>query len=181
MVSVTDRLEQLLGATALAAVDRLRAAVQAGDLDETEAGALVHLQAWPGTSVNELAGVVGRSQPGTVRLVDRLEAKGLLRREGGRDRRTVALVLTEAGLHRADRALAARAGALQPLVGALSDSDRLTLERLLARLVGTLADDRQQALHLCRLCDRDTCASGPGCPLEHTSEPDGPRPTPRQR
>lgn len=178
---MTERLEQLLGATALTAVDRLRAAVVGTDLDETEAGALVHLQAWPGTSVNELAGVVGRSQPATVRLVDRLEAEGLLRREGGRDRRTVALVLTEAGLRRVDEALAARAGALQALLASLPDGDRQALERILTRLVASTATDRQQALHLCRLCDRDTCTSGPGCPLDHTTEPHGPRFTRRHR
>jgi DNA-binding MarR family transcriptional regulator len=178
---VSGRLEQLLGATAVAAVDRLRAAVAGTDLDETEAGALVHLQAWPGTSVNELAGVVGRSQPATVRLVDRLEAAGLLRRQGGRDRRTVALVLTEAGLQRVDEALHARTGALQPLIAALSAGERTALEGILTRLVASVADDRQQALHLCRLCDRDACSSGPGCPLGHTTLPDAPAFTSRRR
>lgn len=95
---VPARLEQLLGVTALAAVDRLRAAlVDDAGLGEAEAGALVHMQAWPGGSVGELAGVIGRSQPGTVRVVDRLVESGLVRREAGGDRRTLALVLTADG------------------------------------------------------------------------------------
>jgi DNA-binding MarR family transcriptional regulator len=175
--ALPDRLDQLLGVTALAAMDRLRAAVAADpDLSEPEAGALVHLQAWPGASVGDLAGIIGRSQPATVRLVDRLVEQGLLRREAGADRRTVALALTEAGLSAADAVLAARAAALAPLLAELSPSDRTTLERLLGRVVGELAQDRPSILRTCRLCARDACASGPGCPLEHTTEPSGPQP-----
>lgn len=164
-----DRLDQLLGVTALAVVDRLRAAV-GGDsgLGEAEAGALVHVQAWPGGSVGELAGVVGRSQPAAVRLVDRLVERGLLRREPGADRRTAALVLTEAGAHTADAVLAARARVLAPLLGDLSASERHALERLLDRVASGLATDRRSGVHVCRLCDRDACASGPECPLQHT-------------
>src|SRR5437660_11763644 len=58
---VADRVDQLLGVTALAAIDRLRAAVAAvPGVGEADAGALVHLQAWPGGSVGDLAGVVDR-------------------------------------------------------------------------------------------------------------------------
>lgn len=173
---MSERVQQLLGVTALAAVDRLRDAVAGGpDLSEAEAGALVHLQAWPRSSVNALAGVVGRSQPATVRLVDRLEARGLVRRHGGGDRRTVALVLTEAGSRAADAALAARAAALEPLLAGLAPGERETLERLLARVTAGLAKDRPEALRTCRLCDRDACCSGPGCPMEHTTDRGGQR------
>src|SRR4051812_19341589 len=120
-VDASDRVEQLLGVTALSTVDRLRAALVEGPgVAEAEAGALVHLQAWPGSSVGELAGVVGRSQPATVRLVDRLVEQGFVRREPGADRRTLALVLTHAGSRAADAVLAARAATLAPLVAGLS-------------------------------------------------------------
>ncbi len=155
--------------TSLAVLDRLRAAVgDDADLGEAEAGALVHMQAWPGGSVNELAGVVGRSQPATVRLVDRLVERGLVRREPGPDRRTAALVLTEAGSHVADTVLAARAKVLACLMGNLSAAERRAFERLLSRVVSGLAADRRSAVHICRLCDREACMAGPGCPLEHT-------------
>src|ERR671922_353070 len=98
MKSDVGRLGQLFSVTALAAVDRLRVEVgRDADVGALEAGALVHLQAWPGCSVGDLAGVVGRSQPATVRLVDRLVARGLVRRGAGRDRRALALALTRAG------------------------------------------------------------------------------------
>jgi DNA-binding MarR family transcriptional regulator len=180
-----DRALQLLGVVSLAAVDRIRESfgeqpAEHGPLDPTEAGALVHVQAWPGTSVNELAAVIGRSQPATVRLVDRCVARGWLRRLPGRDRRTVALELTGRGTQLVDELLAARAGALGPLLGALTSTDRADLERVLGRIVAGLADDRPSATHVCRLCDRDACMSGPGCPLEHTTVSGAPRPRRRR-
>lgn len=170
MPGMGDRPVQVLGVTALAVVDRLRARVAAGaGLGETEAAALVHVQAWPGGSVGDLGGVVGLSQPATVRLVDRLVGKGLLRREVGRDRRTLSLVLTDEGARTADAVLLARAEALAPLLAGLSPRERDTLEGLLGQVAAGLADDRPGALRVCRLCDRDACTSGPGCPLEHTT------------
>lgn len=176
---MADRLDQLLGVTALAVLDRLRAAVD-GDpgLGEAEAGALVHLQAWPGEAVGELAGVVGRSQPAGVRLVDRLVERGLVRREPGVDRRTVALVLTDAGSRAADAVLAARAKALAPVLAELSSSERQALERLLDGVATGLAADWTSSLHTCRLCDRTACTSGPGCPLERTVRPGAARSSP---
>jgi DNA-binding MarR family transcriptional regulator len=175
--NAADRVAQLLGVTALAAMDRLRAEVAGTPgLSEADAGALVHLQAWPGGSVGDLAGVVGRSQPATVRLVDRLVERGLLCREAGVDRRTVALVLTDAGARAADAVLAARAAALAPMLADLSLSERATLEHLLGRVAAGLAEDRPSAVHSCRLCDRNACTSGPGCPLEHTTDSSAPPP-----
>lgn len=177
-VVVPERVHQLLGVTALAAMDRLRAAVtDESAVGEAGAGALVHLQAWPGSSVNDLADVVGRSQPAAVRLVDRLEARGFVRRQEGADRRTVALVLTDAGSRAADAVLAARAAALAPLLAGLTPRQRETLERLLGRVAAGLANDRAGALQTCRLCDRDACFSGPGCPMQHATEPGGPGPS----
>lgn len=174
---MTTRVVQLLGVTSLAAVERLRAAVaETAGLEEVEASALVHLQAWPGASIGELAGVVGRSQPATVRLVDRLVAAEIVRREPGPDRRTLALVLTEAGARAANRVLIARAEALAPLLDGLSQGDRATLERLLGQVTGGLTEDRPEAVHVCRLCDRGACRASPGCPLEVTATSGRPYP-----
>lgn len=175
--AVDDRVAQILGVTALTVIDRLRASMAVGAVGgEVEAGALVHVQAWPSCSVGDLAAVVGRSQPATVRLVDRLVGQGLVRREAGRDRRTVALVLTAAGLASADAVLAARAEVLAPLLADLSSQERAALGRLLRRVTAGLAQDRAGAVRVCRLCDHEVCESGPGCPLEHTMTPDGRRP-----
>lgn len=177
-VVMEARAEQILGVTALAVMDRLRASMAVGAAGgEVDAGALVHVQAWPGGSVGDLAAVVGLSQPATVRLVDRLVRQGLVRREAGRDRRTVSLVLTAAGSESADAVLAAREEALAPLLADLSLEERAGLEHLLGRVTAGLAQDRAGAVRVCRLCDREACASGPGCPLDHTTTPGGPLPS----
>jgi MarR family transcriptional regulator, negative regulator of the multidrug operon emrRAB len=168
---MTDaRLANLLGVAALAATDRMRAAVEA----ELERGggapaALVHLQAHPGGSVEALRRVLGISQPAAVRTVDGLVASGLLERRPGGDRRTLALHLTPEGDAAATRLLERRTATLGELLDALEPAERAALLPLLERLVSTLAADRPGALTTCRLCDRAACTSAPGCPLEHTA------------
>jgi MarR family transcriptional repressor of emrRAB len=163
------RLANLLGVTALAAVDRLRPHVdeEAGH-GGGAAGALVHLHAWPGESVERLRRVLGISQPATVRTVNRLVADGLLERRPGPDRRTAALVLTAAGRAAAERVLAARSAALERFLEPLDADERARLLPLLERLVASLAEDRGGAVRVCRLCDRDACCGRAPCPLQHT-------------
>jgi MarR family transcriptional repressor of emrRAB len=163
------RLANLLGVTALAAVDRLRQPVdsEAGH-GGGAAGALVHLRAWPGESVEGLRRVLGLSQPATVRTVNRLVADGLIERRAGPDRRTVALVPTAAGRAAAERILEARAAALEGVLEPLDDDERARLLPLLERLAGALAHDRVGAVRACRLCDRGACCGAAPCPLQHT-------------
>jgi MarR family transcriptional regulator, negative regulator of the multidrug operon emrRAB len=165
-----DRLANLLGVTALAASDRLRSAVER-ELEHggSAPGALAHLQAYPGESVEALRRVLGISQPATVRLVDRFVAEGLVERRAGANRRTLALHLTAAGAQAAGGVLARRSESLRALLRVLSPAERTALERLLERLVAGLAADRPGALRVCRLCDRKACTSAPGCPLDHTT------------
>lgn len=164
------RLGQLLGVTALAAVDRLRPSMEeeAGH-GGSAAGALVHLHAWPGESLERLRSVLGISQPATVRTVNRLVADGLLERRPGPDRRTAALVLTGAGRTAAERVLAVRGAALQRFIEPLDEDERARLLPLLERLVGALAHDRGSAVRVCRLCDRGACHGTAPCPLDHTA------------
>jgi MarR family transcriptional repressor of emrRAB len=167
---MVDRLANLLGVTALAATDRMRAAVE-GELEHGGAApaALVHLQAYPGESVEALRRVLGISQPATVRLLDRLAAEGVVERRPGRDGRTLAVVLTRAGEETAQRLLAQRAESLRGLLAALDPEQQARLLEALEALAAALADDRPQALRVCRLCDRKACAQRPGCPLGHTT------------
>jgi MarR family transcriptional repressor of emrRAB len=155
-----DRLANLLGVTALVATDRMRVA--------TRSAALVHLQAWPGGSIEELRRVLEISQPAAVRVVDRLAADGHLERRRGPDARTLSLHLTPKGDAAADAVLAQRGEALRSMLEQLDEDERARLVPLLERLVSGLAHDRPGALTTCRLCDRGACTSGPGCPLEHT-------------
>lgn len=162
--SMDDRLPQLLGVAALAAVDRLRDALPHTG---SAPAALVHLQAYPGEPVEHLRRVLGISQPATVRVVDRLASEGLVERRPGADRRTLALHLTPAGERAAAEVLAQRAESLRAMLSALEPSEQAALVPLLERLVSSLADDRPGALHVCRLCDREACTRD-GCPMDHT-------------
>jgi MarR family transcriptional regulator, negative regulator of the multidrug operon emrRAB len=167
----TDRLANLLGVAALAAADRVREAVGAGLPHGGAApAALVHLQAYPGISVEALRRVLGISQPATVRVLDRLAADGLVERGAGPDARTRALHLTPAGEQAADRLLGERAQSVRGMLDALDADEQARLEPLLAKLTSALAEDRPQALHVCRMCDRAACTQDPGCPLDHTSD-----------
>jgi DNA-binding MarR family transcriptional regulator len=120
--------------------------------------------------VEALRRVLGISQPATVRLVDRLAAEGLVERRAGADRRSLSLHLTAAGEEAARGAIERRTGSLRALLDVLEPTEQAALAPLLERLVSALADDRAQALRVCRLCDRRACTSGPGCPLDHTAQ-----------
>jgi DNA-binding MarR family transcriptional regulator len=165
-----DRLVNLLGATVLTATDRTQAAIaDALALSGAAPAVLVHLAAYPGESVEALHRVLGISQPGTVQVVRRLVDRGLLERRPGRDRRTHALHLTAAGDDALEALLQRRAQVLTTLLAPLSDAERERLTPLLEKVVSGLAEDRPQALTVCRLCDRDACCREPGCPLGHTT------------
>jgi DNA-binding MarR family transcriptional regulator len=167
---VPDRLAQLLGVLSLAATDRFRAAVE-GSLGRAgaHAGALVHLDAYPGESIRGLAAVLGVSHPAAVKIADRLAADGLLERQPGSDHRTVALHLTAEGRRAAAGVLSRRAGELNDLLSALAPAECEALELLLEKLVAGLAHDRPGAVAVCRLCDRATCCGDVrGCPMQHT-------------
>lgn len=167
---MADRLAQLLGALSLSAVDRVRSSVDASlGRAGAHAAALVHLEAYPGDSVQALADVLSVSQPAAVKVVNRLAGDGLVERREGPDGRTRALHLTAAGRDAAARVLADRAARLEEVLRVLGDDERERLEPLLEKLVAALAGDRPGALTVCRLCDRTSCCGAPaGCPLEHT-------------
>jgi DNA-binding MarR family transcriptional regulator len=175
MGSVDGRLEQLLATQAVAVADRVREATQAASAQEGNGpAALVHLKAYPGGSLSDLERVIGLSQTGAGRLVDRLVDAGLVERSPGRDARTHALSLTRSGSRTAARIVEQRRTAVAPVLDHLTPAERADLERLLARIVEGLAHDRPGALTVCRLCDRQACCSGPGCPLDHTTRAEPP-------
>jgi len=167
-----DRLANLLGALSLAASDRIgEGAAAAASHGGAHPAALVHLLAYPGDSVEQLARILRISQPGAVQATNRLEAAGLVERRPGKDARTRALHLTRRGRTVAREVLAERTEAVGDLLDALDAEERAQLVPLLEKLVASLADDRPQALTVCRMCDRGACAAGEGaeCPLEHTT------------
>jgi len=160
---MAERTANLLGALALAVTDRIDAAAHydLGHSGETPA-ALVTIGYKPGMSNDRLRRVLRLSHPGTVRLVHRLVADGLVERRPGRDGRAVALHLTAAGRSRRQTLLRGRMAALGETLGVLDEAEQETLWRLLHKVLAAMPCDEVEPYTICRLCDARVCES---CPL----------------
>jgi DNA-binding MarR family transcriptional regulator len=161
------RQANLLGALAIAVVDRLHQARADDDgRGLTATAALNHLRLRPGQNIDFLARLLHISHPATVRLVNRLEAEGLVeRRPDEGDARSRALVLTPVGQRAALAAARRRLEILGQMLSPLTAADRRQLEPVLEKLLGALTMDRWNARHICRLCDFPTCQM-PACPVD---------------
>ena len=135
-----DRTGNLLGALALVIADRTADATgEAAGSSESAAAALSALLHFlDGPSVDLLRQVLGLTSSGTVRLVDRLEEAGYVRRGPGRDGRSTSVALTAAGRRAAARVSAARAGVLDDSLGVLSAAERQEFETLMAKVLAGL-------------------------------------------
>lgn len=130
--------------------------------------ALVSLREWAdGSSVDVLAAAMRVSHSRAVRVVDRLEATGLARREPDpSDGRRALVRLEPAGRGLAERALDARSRVLLRAVAGLDAADMRDLERLLAALLDAATVDVRAAMRTCRLCDAHACGHYEGtCPV----------------
>jgi DNA-binding MarR family transcriptional regulator len=159
----------LLGAVALAVHDRMVEAVA----DEpggghTAVAALSALdQFLEEPSIDRLAQVVGLSPSGAVRLVDRLQAGGLVVRGSGTDGRTTTVGLTAAGRRRAQRVERSRLTVLDGVLAPLTADERETLAGLLGRLLVGMMREPGATRWMCRLCDLAACGRAAGqCPVE---------------
>jgi MarR family transcriptional regulator, negative regulator of the multidrug operon emrRAB len=162
--SVIDRTTNLLGAAAVALADVQRAAVEGASGQGAAApAALVAVGKYSGETVRFFVPILGLTQSGTVRLIDRLVDDGLVRRAPGRDGRTVALDLTAAGRRAAARVARARGLALADALLGLDRDELAALERALEKILARFPVNRDDARHLCRLCDIDVCE---GCPVD---------------
>jgi len=165
----TARVATRLGAAALTLSDGIREATE--EATGTAGGipaALVSLHEWAeGRPIEVLAEALRVTHSRAVRIVDRLEASGLARREPHpADRRRVLVRLEPAGRQLAERALAARARVLGQAVAQLGAADLRDLERLVDALLDATTVDLRAAKQTCRLCDAHTCGHYDGsCPV----------------
>jgi DNA-binding MarR family transcriptional regulator len=135
--------------------------------------ALVSLREWAdGSSVEVLAEAMRVSHSRAVRVVDRLEAAGLARREPDpSDGRRVLVRLLPAGRELAHRALDARSRALLSALAALDAPDVPELERLLDAMLDATTVDVRAARQTCRLCDAHVCGHETGiCPVTRAAD-----------
>lgn len=156
----------VLGALGLALADRLAEATEriGGPSAATALASLYGTRA--GARIDGLAAVCGLSHSGTVRLVDRLAAEGLIERRRGADQRSTALFLTPAGRRSARRVLAERDASMHSLLSLLTGDQQERLAGLAEALLAELAVDPAAEGRLCRLCDLEACGRSSGrCPV----------------
>lgn len=159
------RTANLLGALSGEVAGRLeRRLKQHPSQTDSSAAALNVLSFWEGCSNAELAGVLRLSHTATVRLIDKLEAEGLVESRTAQDRRAVALHLTEAGAARIRGILIERCAALAEVTDVLSPAEQDQFAGLLEKLLRGVTTGMQEAAHICRLCDSVACPEDE-CPV----------------
>lgn len=132
----------LLGQTARSwrrAVDR---GLQPFGLTEATWLPLVHLARTPEPMrQKQIAAVLNLDGSAVVRLLDTLQAAGLIERREDSDRRAKAITLTPAGQRIADKAEAAARQVRDGALAGLSEEDLATAARVLGRICSTLQQE----------------------------------------
>jgi DNA-binding MarR family transcriptional regulator len=170
----TSAVANRLGALALTLSDGVRDATEAATgMAGGLPAALVSLAEWAdGRSIDVLAEAMRVSHSRAVRVVDRLEAAGLARREPDPfDGRRALVWLEPAGRELAEEALDARARVLLRAVGELDSEEMQDLERLLGAVLAATTAGGCAAAATCRLCDAHACGHYEGaCPVSRAAE-----------
>lgn len=158
-----DSTANLLGAVGLAVTDRIEETAHdvLGRVGETPA-ALVVIGYGMGPSNEQLRRILGLSHPGSVRLVDRLVADGLVERREARDKRAIALHLTEQGAALREELLRGRLAAVRPLLSPLTGAEQEVFAALLRKMLCAMGTTNSERCTLCRLCDDRVCID---CPI----------------
>ena len=159
----------LLAAMALGLSDRIRAATEAAiGAGASIPAALVQIGSYPGETLQLLQASLGLSQPATTRVVDTLVARGWVQRGRGSDARQAVLTLSSDGAAAMTEVLRHRGDVLRSILGDCSAAEEQVLERLSERALRRLTRTRNEADHVCRLCDIGACPQN-RCPAEHFS------------
>ena len=144
------------------------AILDAVGLSARELAALVLIRNRTGCTVGWLHGRLGLTQSGAVRLLDRLQELGLIRRTPTSGRREIALAVTAQGARAVTRGTAARARAIDMQMTGLSAVDRDAFMALAARALSGQSHTQDEGDEACRLCDWRACT--PDCPMEQAVE-----------
>jgi DNA-binding MarR family transcriptional regulator len=168
-----DHVGNLLGALALVVADTTGDAIgESSGRSASDAAALSAMEQFlHQPSVDLLRQVLGLTPSGTVRLVDRLEAAGLVRRGPGADGRSTSVSLTAAGHRAARKVAAARAEVLESSLRVLSGTEREQLDALLGKVLVGRIRGPGAVRWMCRLCDPQACGRHEGrCPVAQATQ-----------
>jgi DNA-binding MarR family transcriptional regulator len=159
---------------AVSALDANRLGVLWSTLDSMMGGVVQHyspssaaivltLRYWAPISVNDLAGIVGLSQPACSRAVAKLADEGLLKKERGGGKE-IGLALSATGKRQAEALQRRRVAACARLLHVLSADEQASFNQIVDKLLSAPVSDRAYARHVCRFCDHEVC-DGPRCPV----------------
>jgi DNA-binding MarR family transcriptional regulator len=178
--SSRQHVANVLGALSLVVADHINSAVEAVvALGPSAPAALAALDEFlDGGSMTQLSSVLGLTHSGTVRLVDRLVAEGLVDRGGSSDGRAVSIALTRRGRRLAAQVLRTRRTSLDGALSELTAADVRDLSRVLDKMLTTITLTRAKERSattpgrpqpwLCRLCEFNACGRSEGnCPVNN--------------
>lgn len=161
-----DQTANMLGALSITLASEVWEAINAEFGATGETGAAAVMLGVEPLSIADLAGALGITHSGGVRLVNRLVGDGLAERQPNpKDSRAVLVALTSTGHARRERALGQRAAVLEPVLDALTAPERVALQSALRKLLEQLVINPVAGMQICRLCDESSCVPL-GCPVE---------------
>jgi MarR family transcriptional regulator, negative regulator of the multidrug operon emrRAB len=171
----------ILGAFARALSDKMdKAARNVAGLSNSGCYAIVTIGSEPNSSIETLRRMLALEHSSLVRMINRLEKSGLIKRSRGLrgDLREVRITLTDDGEHCFSRILEARRQILDEVTGRLDEEERGLVARLMNKLMQSVVDPGDDQHYVCRLCDLEACPQE-RCPVnlaypEHYDEPEKP-------
>ena len=158
-------MSNVVTAWALSLHDELAVVAEDLGVGVRDIAAITLVASHPEVPVDWLRARIGLSQPGTVRLLDRLSAAGLVRRSA-REGRTVHLAVTPAGQDLLARWTRQRDQAVHRLTSGLTGKQQAELAELMALTLSTTDRARADADQACRTCDWPAC--GNDCPVDRS-------------
>lgn len=165
--SERKRAANVLAAFALALTDKVSGSIRdAAGRSDMASAALIQIGFEPGMSIERLRLAVGLSHSAMVRVIDQLQADGLVKRERdpAGDSRVALLSLTRSGEAQMRDALAARERVTEPAVEKLSLQECQTLLNLLQKALPALIKTEVEQEIACRFCDLGACPQDT-CPI----------------
>jgi DNA-binding MarR family transcriptional regulator len=148
--------------------DRLREEMRRLELEQRDLATLTLVAAYEDCSQDWLRARIGLTQSGTVRLIDRLAARGLLER-GPSSGRGVPLRLTATGSALLDRWSQARDDAVASVLDVLPEQIRTAMVQGMTDALLARPRLRVEADTTCRACTWPVC--GAECPVDRSVAP----------
>ncbi len=159
-----------LGALALVLSDRLTGAIEEElGIGGMAPAALMTIKVEESITIERLAKILHLGQSSMVRAVQALEARGLVKKLPGQDRRTLLLRLTPSGRKMVSVLLARRAAIVERAFDAVPTKSRSALAAGLDAMLEAMVEKAEDKYPICRLCDEDACGGFEDCPVERGS------------